>query len=426
MEFLICITSIFILIWSKYKYKRLICPCFIFIAFFTICTLVGSLTIHGQNKAKDSTYFLIWISLVVYSISFSLVYKFKKVRNKRNTFENININKKIIYLLAIISIIITITQFSRSFNLLINGMNISEIRGEYWTGTSITTNALDDFIQTTINGGVMLALIIITTIEFFFNEKKDYKLLILVIINVVLRTLTTSGRLLMYDFLITMIFCYFYFRIIKIRKNKWTINFKKIFKLYIPVIICIFLLVYLSKFLTGQRQSDITFLNAVYDDFTCFLPLMDHVIDLLNQNGHITYGISSFDGIIIIINVILSFLGLPQVLEANIINIYDVPFFNIGGGNYANAYVSYIFYFYLDARLIGVILGNIFFGSLSAIIYKNLLYRPGKRELAMYLFLNYIIFRTMIRWQFSTGSVYIELLILTLFYKYGNRIKLKK
>lgn len=422
--------GVVVTLYSITKYKDKLCPLNIFVPFFTICTFLGSLALYGKNQGSFLTYSLIFISLLMYTLGFEIVLKIRdsKVVKKScwDGFEYTVINKTFVYILALFSLIINTQKFMKVLPLLLTGLSLGNIRGEYLTGTD--KSALTVFLDSGIGSGVLLALMVVVSIEFIFNKKKDMILFFLVVVNVLLSTLSTGGRLLVYDFAIMLAFSFLCYRslfanetiintLAELRNNKKT---RKI----VMFILFVGALTLITVTIERQGKTE-SFVEAVYADFSCFVPLMSKTLDMVKETGDLTFGISSFDGFIIIINILLSILRLPQITGVNTINTYDSVFLNIGGGNYANAYVSYIFYFYLDGRIIGVILGSILFGAVSKKIYQKMRKEPSKRSVAMYLFLMYFIFRTMIRWSFNQASVVIALLVLLLVYRNSNNTRKK-
>ena len=414
-------TGIFITLYSINKYRDKLCPLNIFIPFFTVCTFLGSLALYGKNQGSTMAYMLIFLSLLTYFISFEILSRIHISRSTRHmgweNFEYTSINKKLIYILAIFSLFVNTSKFIKTLPLLLSGLSLGEVRGEYLTGNA---SAMSSFIDAGISSGALLALMIVVSIELIFEQKKDIVFFFLVFVNVLISTFSTGGRLLIYDFAVILLFSFLCYRsffagdtiintIAEMRNNKKT---RKTVVFMIAVGVLALITITIER--QGQTES---FMEALYADFSCFVPLMSKTIEMVHDSGDLTFGISSFDGVIIIINIILSLLRLPQITGVNTINKYDAVFLNIGGGNYANAYVSYVFYFYLDGRIIGVVLGNILFGIMSARIYRRLKKEPGKRSVAMFLFLIYLIFRTMIRWSFNQASVVIAFVLLLVIYK---------
>lgn len=424
MVYAIVLIGVFTTLYSATKYKDILCPLNVFVPFFTVCTYFGSLAWYGKNQGSLLTYTLILISLITYLISFEII-GHMRVKNGRSKsewhgFEYTTLSRQFLYFLAIISLALSLSKFMRALPFLLSGVSLRNLRSEYFTGSAITTSALGSFLDSAVNGGIRLALMIVAAIEIIFEKRKDAFFFLLVLLNVAVSSLATGGRLIIYDFAIMLLFsllCYkSLFKSETIANSLREIRNNKKTRKYIMFLLVIGVISLITITLQRQASSE-TFVQSLYNDFTCFVPLMTKTLDMLSSRGDLTLGVSSFDGIFIIINIILAMLRLPQIKSVNTINIYDAPFLEIGGGNYANAYVSYIFYFYLDARIIGVVLGNILFGVMSYRIYKKLKTEPSKRSVAMYLFLNYLIFRTMVRWSFNQAAVFIALFMLLLIYK---------
>lgn len=389
-------------------YKNTLNPLSVYTLFFTICTGLASLRLRGEFEASSLIYGLILISISSFFVAYVISYAITKVKHQSGELDERPINYKILYFMAIISLAYTGIKFYQSIPMYMSGMSIGTVRGELLTESS---NAIENFLDSILNSGIRLALIFIVVVETFFGKRKDIKLILLVGFNVLMFTFTNGGRLILYDTLVIFLACFLYWK----KVNKVTI--KSLKKYIFPGTISVGSIIYLIIYLTSERQSDMAFWEALYSIFTCFLPLMDQTITMLEHTHDLTLGTTFFSGFLIPINTLFDFLNFPRIADTNIINKYDVAFFHIGGGNYANAYTSHIFYFYLDGRIPGVILGNILFAAFAAIVFKYLKYSPNKRIIALYLFVIYLIFRTIVRWQLAQPSSVVALIILFLIFK---------
>lgn len=406
------VVGIAILCISLLLYKNIINPLGIYTVFLTLCTGLASLRLRGEYEASDFTYALILTSLLSFFFTYIFTYEITKVKTLSKDTEISRNGYRIIYLMAIFSFVYTAINFTQSIQMYISGMDMATVRGEILVGSDGTaSNPIVYFIDYVINSGIRLALIFITVVEVFFGKKRDMKFISLVGLNVLMYAFTNGGRLILYDSLVIFLFCYFYWR----RTNK--LNKKYLKKYFFPVFLCLGAIFYLTYYITAERQSNVPFWEAIYSIFTIFVPLMDHTITMVNQSNDLTLGSVFFSGFLIPINTVLDFFQIPRIVDTNVINKYDVAFFDIGGGNVANAYTSHIFYFYLDGRIWGVIFGSMLFALAAGVIFKKLRFNQNNRNLVLYLFVVYLIFRTVVRWQFAQPSTIVALIILLFIFK---------
>ena len=166
-------------------------------------------------------------------------------------------------------------------------------------------------------------------------------------------------------------------------------------------------------FFTNQRQGNSELVDIIYSEFTCGFQIFDLIVDKIDESGIMTFGISTFTGVVVLINLILAFLGLDQIPFANEINKYDVPFWNVGGGHMNNGYLPYFVPFYLDLREVGILLGSIFLDFYMASTYKKLKKYNTMYHQCLYLMLIMLLIRITLRFYF-TRSDYIMAIIYTM------------
>lgn len=176
----------------------------------------------------------------------------------------------------------------------------------------------------------------------------------------------------------------------------------------------------------NQRQANSELIDVIYSEFTCGFQIFDIIVDKIDASGIMTFGISTFTGFIVLINLILAYLGFGQIPFVNEINKYDVPFWNIGGGHMNNGYLPYFVPFYLDLREFGIFIGSIFLGFLMARIYKKLKVNNSSYYQSLYLMLILLLVRLTLRFYF-TRSDYIMAIVYTIFlYTWKFKIKSKR
>lgn len=414
--FVVCSVSYALLGFAKAKY--IFNPCTILNIIFGISVPVGSVGFYGTDIPKPYTVFLILLAQTCFTVSYLVGLKTKISNRFIVQRENVEINMSPIYMITAITFVYTFAKFWTSITMLKSGLTTAELRWAYFSSNGVVKNPLDDFLDTGLINGFRIALMMIAIIETYFKKNlnvKDVCFDIVVIAIVIMRVFINSGRLFIYDAIFALIIGYAY------KRYLYRNTFQKKFKLnpWKKIVLALggTCIVYIMVDFTLKRQIGQSILESLYDIFTCFVQLLDKTIQVVSDTGDITYGVTSFDGIFIIINMGLSFLGLPQNSAVNIINKYDAPFWNIGGGKEANAYLSYIFSFYLDFRVIGVVIGACVFGFFAARIFNKAVRIPNKYNLSCYLMLMFVICRCSIRWALGKADFFVALILLSFIYR---------
>ena len=129
-------------------------------------------------------------------------------------------------------------------------------------------------------------------------------------------------------------------------------------------------------YITNQRQANSELIDVIYSEFTCGFQIFDIIVDKIDASGIMTFGISTFTGFIVLINLIF--------------------------------------------------IGSIFLGFLMARIYKKLKVNNSSYYQSLYLMLILLLVRLTLRFYF-TRSDYIMAIVYTIFlYTWKFKIKSKR
>ena len=395
---------------SQLNTKDLVNPIFLFSMYWFFILFMAFLGLKGFNVANDYTLLVYFSGILSFGIGGILLDKrYIKISNSgSDERKETSLNTKMFYTICILVLGYSFIKFMRVLPFIQQGLSFGDIRSLYWSlGSGITTNALDYFIDNTINKGLQLVIFTVASAE--IASKNKSRLLIFFLIAIALLTASISGgRLVFFDVLIIIFMSFFIF------KRKIQIS-SKTKKLITTVVVCsIICMVYL----TNQRQGSEGFLLALYGNFTLNVPLMNHVILAVKESGDITYGLTFLKGFIEPVFAVLNALNIANIPESiSTLSKYIVPFFDIGGNNVANAYTSAFFYFYLDGRIIGVIIGSTLYGIICMHFYNRMKKNFNPQDVALYLLVIDTIFRSMISFSFSVSSYVLALIIIPLMYR---------
>ena len=193
-------------------------------------------------------------------------------------------------------------------------------------------------------------------------------------------------------------------------------------KLVLSIVLILIVFISLSTVLR-LNISETGAWEEIYNQFFSYvglsLPLGDFWIDQIDQSGIIGYGYASFRGIIGILNSVFRLLSIPEFLRPDVsemIGHTQTWFADIGNGHLGNAFVTWVFSFYLDGRIFGVVLGSFLFGGITGLIQKLIYSKKDYLYVALYLVFSQAVFKSLVRWEFVISSYPLSFMYLKLLY----------
>lgn len=409
IAFLCAFTVCLIIVRQKRHRDSLICPATIYAAIFIGCLTAAYFHIDNRNELSMRIVLYSAVSFFVVLTTYYIIEHTRpNISYRRCTNE---VDSSVLYLLSIIILIYNIYSFvTGTYQLYKSGISTADIRSVYLTTDTINSGSLWSLFDGPIFGSLRIAVTNIVIVQWFNGKSRDWKLLLINVMSLIFRSFVGSDRLFLFDFVFVFIFGFLLnqkkdliHRITKREQRKrWKI-----------LILFVGLAVGAIVFFTNQRQGNSELVDIIYSEFTCGFQIFDLIVDKIDESGIMTFGISTFTGVVVLINLILAFLGLDQIPFANEINKYDVPFWNVGGGHMNNGYLPYFVPFYLDLREVGILLGSIFLGFYMARTYKKLKKYNTMYHQCLYLMLIMLLIRITLRFYF-TRSDYIMAIIYTM------------
>ena len=411
MIVILCFFTFILVLIRQRNYKdAFVCPITLYAMLYTLCVFGAYLALDDRNELSSRLMSYCLISYVCVVLSYSFFERTKvKLSDRRSEIE---IDKTLLYVLSILCLVYYIYSFfTGTFQLYLGGASTAEIRGLYLTSDSSRSSIWWSIFDGLIFGGLRIALANIVVLEWFSGRNRDLKLVGINVLSLIIRSLTGSDRLFLFDFFFVVLFSY----MITSHPTMNIIDSIKEQRKNRRVMISIAAVAVIGiLFMTGQRQTNTALFDVIYTEFTCGFQIFDICIEKMDMTGIYTWGITGFAGIVIIVNMFLAFLGLPQIPYINEINKYDVPFWAVGGGHNNNGYLPYFAHFYLDLGVLGIVLGSIFFGAIMASVYKKVKYGEGTYNKCLYIFIVLLIARCTLRWYFTRND-YIMAIIFTMF-----------
>lgn len=270
----------------------------------------------------------------------------------------------------------------------------------------------------------------ITAVDFFYG-RRDRKLLALTICLIFINMLSTANRtsfLLFFLWLFFVATLYLHHNTAKnqrwmqrVDNNRFLAKIKK-YKWWIVLVAIIAFVI-----MTMSRTSTSMF-RQIYLYFAMPPSMFEIWAEKIEAEGAFGYGIASLLGFIYpVFYVLKNLLGIPMpdIVESmydwNMLT--DTTWVWPGQNIRANAYVSVFWFFYLDARLIGVIIGMFLFGFVASRSYQNVVAsKHSARQVAVCCCVLYSVLFSYVRFQFSLTRVALGL-VFVMFFAYRMELE---
>jgi oligosaccharide repeat unit polymerase len=303
--------------------------------------------------------------------------------------------------------------------ILLGGNGLDTIRSLAQNSDSILNDrsSIENTLRILIILPSATALEPLTAIDFWLG-KRDKRLFVICIIIVVLRVVVDAGRTPLVNFLMYMLIGYFLTATYKMRKKTWHKRRKK----WMNFVIISFGGIVLY-FTTMSRDGMSTLKNIYY--YFAMAPYMDAVWSgYAYSRNLIGYGAASLNGFIFpILYLVKNIFGIS--FPDGWLNIYNLVLQTDSQwqaitttGITANAYVSLFWFFYLDGRIVGIILGMFFYGMIMAHFYVKAMISRNIKKVCVFALLFQGLFFSFIRFPFTNIYYSIAFLFLMLlFYK---------
>lgn len=408
--------------------KNIVNPVTVFSGLWGAVILFSFFGFYTMQVASNRTYILFFIGTVmfVFGYYFNKLFLSKyRYRIATKKISNINVvaipRYGMMYGLTIVCIIFTLLKW---INLIQQAgtLNLGTIQamlqsGEYESNSSSIINAISNLIISP----VAFAIPAVTAADFWFG-KRDRKLLALTILLTIINMLSSANRT---NFMMLFIYLVLvaYMKIAQKNKNilekqkKQKKKIRKYIKYLIVFGILAFVIMTMSR---GSRLFRNIYLNIAMP------PRMFEIwADKIETQHVYGYGIASLLGLFYtIFYIIKNMFGLEKI--PNIIQtIYDWTMLTDkqwvwpGDKITANAYVSLFWFFYLDARTIGIIVGSFIFGIVASKSYLEAMSKSSNaKNIAYYCIIFYAILFSFVRLQFTLSKYVLALIfVLNVVYK---------
>ena len=436
MSIVSCVISLvfFIISIFFYRKRKAISPVIVFFALWTFILILSNLHLYNIYEASDKAYFLILTMLVFFALGIVLnictlksIHKNTKSKVKEEILK-IELRYKIYYTLCFAIIFLYIIDIIIIIQQLQEGTPLWQIRN--WTlepvGSDNPILNRRSFLETIIRNIILAPceMIIppITAYYFFTEENKKRKYILLIVSILVLVTSSVAGGGGRIGF-IYYIGCFILAFFIMYKKEEKS---KEIIKKYKKSIGIFFVLGIL--FIIGYTVLRTGFGNIIKQIYTYFaLPptLLSEWLPEIENVNH-TFGMTTFFGMHSYFFRVLATIGLinlvPPIDNDTYLYITDAEIFKQVGYGVGNAFVTPIYYFYIDGGYIFVCLASMFFGFLVSGVFEKFEKNINIKSFAIYALVTYGVFVSFMRIQTAIPAYIIAFIFIEILFK-EKRIK---
>ena len=247
-----------------------------------------------------------------------------------------------------------------------------------------------------------VAIPICAIADLIFGEK-NRKLLILAITLTVEKTIANTTRSTLGIFIVYFVMG----SLMYMKINGYDVRLKYFFKkrrrqIFVSCFIAMIAFVYM----TIARGSDV--LDNLWTDFALPTSLFEYWKKVVDDQNIYGYGLASLNGFIYPIFYFFKNIfniPIPEYIETIHTLTNDTESFVWASNTVtANAYVSIYWYFYLDFRLFGIIVGLFLVGYFSEKYYRDTMYYKSAKNFAIYCFFIHMLIFSIVRMPFTIVS----------------------
>lgn len=420
------ISLVFLIISIKIKNTKSIKPSTVFFALWAFILFLSTLNLYNINKPSNEAYLLIILMLIFFFIGnlighFIKLDKFKMIENhfKKNKDKTFKIIYVLFFLLSFLTILFNIIDCILIIKELAKGTPMWQIRNwglePFGSENPILSRRsfFEDLIRTLLISPFVSIVPPITAYCFFNskNKKEKYILLANSLIILILTSVAGGGGRLGFIYYIGCFLLAFY---IFCKNNN---NSKEVVKKYIKILL-IFIIVGLIFVIgyTSIRSGINNFFRETYRYFALPPTLLSEWLPEIKEDDH-TYGLLTTFGIHSYFFRALDIVGLdfmvPQIYKNAYQSILNAEIFRNVGYGVANAFVTPIYYFYIDGGYPFVCIASLIWGLIVSLMYKLFEKDINLRSFTIYALAIYGNFVSFMRIQTAIPA-YIISFILTL------------
>ncbi|MFS7431280.1 O-antigen polymerase [Carnobacterium maltaromaticum] len=421
MLIILIIFQFFFISQSLFRKEKLYSPIFVFNSWWFLITFFSMFGFFGLFVPGTKVYNIILIGMFGYN----LTYLFLELINSKRIIKKTKSERKFIknrfMLLQTIAFIYLFFSSLKTFIMIRNGYDYSQIRYDYFQLNGYeTSNLVSVYFRTYILQAIVFLGIIISGFELF--KKNRNKLIIYVsIINVLMLIFINSGRTIIFQLVLVILFSY----LLRPKNNKITKKIK--FMTFSMASFFMFLTVFITNLRNYKDESAIlATTRTIVTYFLGSLTFLEYNINEFLKTGEsYLYGRGFLGGIIDPFINVVNILGFENIRSSGeIINEITGKFSYVGTTTYYNAFSTMFFVFFVDFGYIGVFICTSFFAFLSYFIYLGYNKSEDNYSKGLLIIILYGTIYSSFRWIFLFPWVIILIILLKFCFKKSKKGKL--
>lgn len=383
------------------KNNKLINPLSFFCGLWMFILFLSSLRLFNIITPSNKAYLLIIAMLSFFSIGYILQKFVPKKERKETDFEPNKKMLRIYFIISYVAIFFTIVDCIIIIKGIMDGYPLYEIRrwgmvpfGEGGNPLVDRRTLIEETFRVVCLEPFGLLVPAVTSYAFFkFKDRKAAKKIIIVsLIYLLLSNISSGfGRLGILYFILCFVFGFV--------MSKNTISITKKTK---KIIIISFIVGILAMTLFTIMRSGTNVFKQVYTYFAMPPTLLSIWLDRL-KNVQQTYGFLTLYGLFGYLFKGFQILGLnfliPEVYDLSYEHILNAEEFIFAGFGHANAFVTPVYYFFIDGGFIFTIIASLFFGFIVSRVYDRIEANLNIKNYILYCVVMYGLFVSFMRVQ---------------------------
>ena len=333
---------------------------------------------------------------------FNCHYKFKKQRIIQNEDFELYINYKILLAVAVLSLLGSFISLIYAVFGMARGLSIADLRQSmlgYSDEEYISNPILNAFI---VYFASPAKKILIPFAAIFWFQRVHFSFVYITLFSLLSDMFSTGGRVnLLYAIIVLIVVASYYRFKISRRVKKRMIFFISIGVIAIIVV-------------TLLRGSSVV--RTLYSYFSIPVPLYSTYSQHLLEDDFISYGGATFYPFFYVFNMIVKCLGGRSEFLDNLVYYVGYPQDTWVGGLFDrgvyNAFSTQFYYFYMDFRIVGIVLFSLLFGIICGQFYYSSFVRRKTYCLPWYLLLVQAMFGSFVIWQLGSTKFFVACVIM--------------
>lgn len=404
--------------------NRLVSPVSFFFALWSLVVFLSLIGLYDMKEPSGEVYFLLMLMVVCFFAGSVAYERIPGRKEDKSIVGKVCVRWKIFYILLVMLVLVEIFDAGFMLSHCLNGTQVTEYRNwvyEPWGSRNpvLDRRSLVEEAFRTLVLSPFGALVHPTAAYIFFDRnetrRRRYGLCGISLLHLVLGNISSGGGRLA---LIYYIGCFLLAFLVFLQEKKITESDKKKYGILAGFAILAGMGMLLAN--TIARSGTGMLLKHAYTYFAMPPTLLSEWLPTLKEATH-TYGMLTFFGVHSYFFRTLHMIGLDSLVpdiyyEAyrHVLNANE--FYELGFGT-GNAFVTPVYYLFIDGGYLFVCIVSAGFGGVIAALYHRLAREMNIRNFTLYIIMMYGVFVSFMRVSTVIPGYWIEIIAALLLYK---------